>query len=54
MTENIILPYPEEILTVFISTLKPEAQTMDGICSLPHDFGIQMKFNSPAAQGEKP
>lgn len=53
MIENIILPYPEEFFTVFISRLKPEAQTMDGICSLPHGYGIQMKFNSPAAQGEK-
>lgn len=53
MTENIILSYPEEIFAVFISRLKPETQTMDGICSLPHDYGIQMKFNNPDAEGEK-
>lgn len=54
MTENIILSYPEDIFTVFIPRLKPETQTMDGICSLPHDYGTQMKFNSPNAQGGKP
>lgn len=37
----------------FISRLQPETQTMDGICSVPHAYGIQMKFNNPAAQGQK-
>lgn len=53
MTENNFLSYPEEIFTVFISRVKPETQTMNGICSLPRDYGIQMKFNNPNAQGEK-
>lgn len=37
----------------FFSRLRTETQIMDHICSLPQDYGIQMKFNSLAAQGEK-
>lgn len=51
--ENIILPYLVELFTVLFSRLVTEPQIMDHICSLPQDYGIQMKFNSPAAQEEK-
>lgn len=51
--ENIILPYLEELFTVLFSRLRTETEIMDHICSLPQGYGIQMKFNSAPAQGEK-